>query len=234
MLDQAFEALKTYDWGVDPKVLRPIDEAIVSTHGDAGARKQLEARLVAVLGTDVPQAAKDSVCRALRTIGTAASVPALAGLLNDDKLSHMARYALQVNSAPEASTALLAALPKASAKLKIGIVSSLAARVRAGSKDVPATALATLLRDKDPAVVRSGALALGVIGSPGAAKSLSSATGSDSASRAAIADSLFECAENLLVTGEKAYAKSIYEKILTGKPSEAVKAAATKGVAASS
>ena len=91
-----------------------------------------------------------------------------------------------------------------------------------------------MLRDKDPAVVRSGALALGVIGSPGAAKSLSSATGSDSASRAAIADSLFECAENLLVTGEKAYAKSIYEKILTGKPSEAVKAAATKGVAASS
>ena len=30
MLDQAIEALKTYDWGVDPKVIRPIDEAIAA------------------------------------------------------------------------------------------------------------------------------------------------------------------------------------------------------------
>ena len=36
MLDQAFEALKTYDWGQDIKVLAAIDEAVVATHGDAG------------------------------------------------------------------------------------------------------------------------------------------------------------------------------------------------------
>ena len=28
MLDQAFDDLKTYDWGVDPKVLKPIDDAV--------------------------------------------------------------------------------------------------------------------------------------------------------------------------------------------------------------
>ena len=42
MLDQAFDALKTYDWGTDRKVLNPIDEAVVATHDDAAARKELE------------------------------------------------------------------------------------------------------------------------------------------------------------------------------------------------
>ena len=36
MLDQAFEALKTYDWGQDKAVLNPIEEAVVATYGDAG------------------------------------------------------------------------------------------------------------------------------------------------------------------------------------------------------
>ena len=44
----------------------------------------------------------DYVCRVLRVIGTADSVPALAGLLAERNLSHMARYALQDNPAPEA------------------------------------------------------------------------------------------------------------------------------------
>ncbi len=38
MLDQAFEALKTYDWGTDRKALDPIDDAVVATHGDDAAR----------------------------------------------------------------------------------------------------------------------------------------------------------------------------------------------------
>jgi HEAT repeat protein len=230
MLDQAFEALKTYDWGVDPKVLSPIPAAIVSTHGDAGARKELETRLAAVLTSDVPRAGKDAVCRALRTIGTAVSVPPLAELLKDENLSHMARYALQVIPAPEAAQALLAALPKAPAKIKIGITSSLGAR----RKDVPAAPFASMLADKDPAIARAAALALGALGSPEAAKALSSAKATDGTTKAAIADSLLECAENLLAAGSKADAKAAYEKILASKPSEVVKVAATLGIAASS
>ena len=230
MLDQAFEALKTYDWGVDPKVVRPIDEAINSTHGDAKARAQLEKRLAAVLSSDVPKAAKDAICRALRTIGTAASVPALAKLLADEDLSHMARYALQSNPTPEAAQALLAALPKAPSKIKIGIASSLGAR----GKGVPTAPLASLLADKDPAVARSGALALGALGTPEAGTALLSAKTSDANTKAAIADSLLECAENMLAAGSKSKAKAAYQKILATNPSESVKVAATLGVAASS
>ena len=39
MLDQAFEALKTYDWGTDRKPLEEIDEAVIASHGDAAARR---------------------------------------------------------------------------------------------------------------------------------------------------------------------------------------------------
>ena len=91
MLDQAFEALKTYDFGVDRHVLDPIDEAVVSTRNDPAARKDLESRLLAVLPSNAPRDAKDYVCRQLRTTGTATSVPALEALLPDPDMSHMAR-----------------------------------------------------------------------------------------------------------------------------------------------
>ena len=236
MLDQAFEALKTYDWGVDPKVLRPIDETINKTHGDAGARKELEARLAAVLATDAPQAAKDAVCRALRTIGTAASVPALAALLTDEKLSHMARYALQTNFSTEASQALLGALPKASASIKTGIASSLGARARAGYKDVRPAQLLEVLYDKDPQVARSGALALGAFGTVDAVSPLIQIVTKhkDASVKAAAGDSLLECAENQLAAGSKGEAKKIFEQLVSLNPSKAVKEAADLGVKACS
>ena len=159
MLDQAFEALKTYDWGTDPKVLSPIDEAMVATRGDAAARKELEARLVAVLKTDVSRDAKDFVCRKLTVIGTAASVPALAELLAVKDLSHMARYALERIPAPEAAQAMRDALPKIDNALKVGVMGSLGVRQDVAS--VPA--LVALLGDADATVARSAALALGAI-----------------------------------------------------------------------
>jgi HEAT repeat protein len=146
---------------------------------------------------------------------------------------HPARYALQAIPAPEATEALVTALPKAPPDIKIGIASSLGDRARSGKK-VASGQLVSLLTDKDPALARAGALALGAIGSPEAARALSSARESDANTRTAIADGLLECAENLLAAGNKAEAKAAYEKILASQPSEAVRTAATRGVAASS
>ena len=114
MLDQAFEALSKFDWGQDTKLLAPINEAIVATHGDAAKRKELEERLVAALKTELPLDARQFVCRKLMVIGTAACVPALAALLPEKQLSHMARFALERITAPEAAAALRDALPKLS------------------------------------------------------------------------------------------------------------------------
>ena len=224
-LDKAFEALKTYDWGVDPIVLNPIGEAIYWTHTDPAARKDLETRLIAVLKTEVPPAAKGAVGRALKNIGTAASVPALAALLADEKLSHMARYALEGIPAPEAGQALLTALPKATGKLKIGIIASLGAR----GEDAPIAPLQALLADSDPACAEAAAHALGAIGSLAAAKVLVTAKPS-AANKAAIADASMQCAEGLLAGGNKDAAKATYEKLLGNSPSEVVKVAATRGL----
>jgi hypothetical protein len=228
MLDQALESLKTYEWGVDPKAVKSIQDAVVASHGDAAARKKLESTLADVLSTDVPRAAKDIVCRALKTIGTAHSVPALAKLLHDEELSHMARHALQTNDAPEAVKALVGALDKAPKKIKIGIISSLGAR----GTGVPVAPLATTLTDKDAEISTAGALALGAIGSTDAAKALGSAKVNDT-NRIAVCDAMLHCAENMLAHGKKADAKTIYGTVLKIGPTKAAKIAADLGVKAS-
>ena len=227
MLDQAFEALKTYKWGVDPKAIKAIKDTIVATHGDAAARKDLESKLAAVLATDVPRAAKDSVCRFLKTIGTAHSVEALAKLLHDAELSHMARHALQTNNAPEAVKALVGAMDKAPKKIKIGIISSLGAR----GTGVPIAPLAKALADKDAEISTAGALALGAIGSEEAVKALAAAKATD-ANKIAVCDAMFQCAENMLNHGKKSEAKAIYSTVLKIGPTKAAKMAADIGVKA--
>ena len=227
MLDQAFEALKTYKWGVDPKAIKAIQDTIVATHGDAAARKDLESKLAAVLATDAPRAAKDSVCRFLKTIGTAHSVEALAKLLHDAELSHMARHALQTNNAPEAVKALVGAMDKAPKKIKIGIISSLGAR----GTGVPIAPLAKALADKDAEISTAGALALGAIGSEEAVKALATAKATD-ANKIAVCDAMFQCAENMLNHGKKSEAKAIYSTVLKIGPTKAAKMAADIGVKA--
>ncbi len=132
MLDDAFEALKKYDWGTDRAPLAPIEDAVTAAHGKADARKDLENRLLAALNSDISRDAKDYVCRKLTIVGTAASVPALAGLLGDKDHSHMARFALERIPAPEAAQALRDALAKLSGNLKIGVISSLGCSPRCG------------------------------------------------------------------------------------------------------
>ena len=70
-LDGAFAALRTYDWGPTRELLLPIDIAVISTHANVEARQRLEGRLLEVLESDSPRAAKDFVCRQLCAMGTA-------------------------------------------------------------------------------------------------------------------------------------------------------------------
>jgi HEAT repeat protein len=87
-----------------------------------------EADLVAILQGEADWNAKTEACRVLKQIGTAASVPALAALLNDDALSHYARYALEVIPGPEATKALIAALANVNDTHKAGIAATLGVR----------------------------------------------------------------------------------------------------------
>ncbi len=223
MLEQAFDALKTYDWGVDRHVLDPIDEAVVKTRNDPAARKEIESKLLAVLQSNAPRDAKDYICRQLRTIGTAACVPALEQLLANAELSHMARYALERIPDPKAGQALERQLRKVSGNLKVGIISSL------GTRGQAVALLRPLLKDSDDAVARAAAVALGRIGSVDANKSLASAS-PRSALVAVFADASLSCAEKLLAAGRGKEAKATYERLLKNKPSELVRLAAKRGL----
>lgn len=223
MLEQAFEALKTYDYGVDRHVLDPIDGAVVSTRNDPAARKDLESRLLAVLQSNAPRDARDYVCRQLRTIGMAASVPALEARLADPDLSHMARYALERIPAAEAGKALERQLRKLNGNLKIGVIASL------GTRGQGVSLLKPLLQDSDEAVARAAAISLGRIASVDASKAL--ASGKPRPALAAVfADASMSCAEKLLASGHAKEAKATYQRLLKSNPPELVRLAAERGL----
>ncbi len=57
--------------------------------------KEQEAELIAVLKSGASREDKANACRKLALVGTRECVPALAALLGDEALAHMARYALE-------------------------------------------------------------------------------------------------------------------------------------------
>jgi hypothetical protein len=227
MLDQAFDALKTYDWGADPKALAPIDAAALASLSDESARAELEKRLAAVLSTGVSRDAKDFACRKLMLIGTAASVPALAALLAEKDHSHMARYALERIPATEAGQALRDALPKVSGPLKVGVIASLGVRRDSASC---AQELATLLGDSDEAVACAAACALGDLRTAEAAKALAHAKPTSEPMKRAVIDASLACAEGLLSGGKKTEALAIYKSLTGDSQPKHVRLAATRGM----
>ncbi len=226
-LDKAFDALKTYDWGDNREALKPIDDAVVAAAKDTEAAKGLEARLSAVLGEDVSHAAKDFACRKLSLVATAASVPALAKLLPDEKLSHMARYALERIPGDEATEAMREALGDTGGLVKVGIINSLGARRdKAGVE-----ALSELLADSDQQIAAAAAAALGSIGTPEAAKALGEFLGSaPEALKSDAAHAYLLCADRLLADGNRAQALPIYRTLAAADLPRHIKVAATRGM----
>lgn len=226
MLDKPFAALTKHDWGTDLAALAPIDEAAMASHGKPEERRQLEGRLIAALKGNLTRDAQDYVCRKLAMIGSAESVPVLAGLLVNPDSSHMARFALERIQAPEAAAALRDALAKVTGKLKIGVISSLGAR-----RDAAAiSALDGSLKDGDPAIARAAALALGAIGTAEAAAVLQATAASANGNALAILDSWMQCAESLLAEGKLPEARTIYKALNDPQQPRLIRLAATRGL----
>lgn len=226
MLDEAFESLKTYDWGVDRAALSAIDDAARTSQG--AARAELESRLTAALKSDLSRAAKDFVCRALMQVGTAASAPALGELLRQPDVAHMARYALERMPAAEAGAALRGALASLEGALAVGVISSLGARRDAAS----VSALAKLVAHQDAVVARAAANALGHIGTTDAAQALAGATHAAPQVQQAITDARLATAERLLTEGNKPAALAIYKAFTGQDRPKHVRLAGTRGVLA--
>jgi HEAT repeat protein len=230
-IDDAFNTLKTYDWGADRAALNPIDQAIIATQGDVAARKALEKRLVDTLAGGISRSAQDYVCRKLRVVGTAQSIKALAALLPAEETSHIARYALERIPDEKAVGALRDALPKVGPKLKPGMIGSLGKRRDTRSIE----AIAKLLGDPDLQVARAAAQALALIGTPAAAKELSRFAKKTPANmKIPVADACLTCAEQLVADGKKSEAVALYKDLQGSDQPAHVKVAAMKGMLAAS
>jgi len=138
---------------------------------------------------------KGIACKRLAVIGTKESVPSLAALLGDDRVSDYARDALELIPDPAADQALREALPKLKGLLLIGVINSI--RRRRDSKALEP--LGKLIYGEDAAVAGAAALALGEISGSAAAKILQGALGATAgAVRADVAGGALLCADRMM------------------------------------
>jgi len=189
---------------------------------------QTEDECIAILKSDAGWQPKYEACTRLRQIGTEKSIPALASLLHDERLSHMARYALEPMPYPASTDALRKALGRAKGLQKTGIITSLGVK-----RDAKATkAIAKALKDKDADVARAAAGALGRIGTTPATLALLKAHKSAPETlQHEIAEGLLAATEQLVADGNVKSALPVFSTLLDGDAPQFIKLGALRGLA---
>jgi len=230
-LKNILEKVSSYDYGEDEEILSQLRDYVRSHRHPTESRKQCEKQLAEFLGSNATLAAKMTVCRHLREIGTSLSVPVLESMLLKEETSDMARYALEQIPGTSADRALIQGLSQSNKKVKIGIISSLGQRNAPESVPV----LEKLLSDTDSSTAASAAVALGNIATPEASIVLSNAIGKTSGElQSQIASSLLKCAEQYLAHGDRKMAVKLTNKILSAQLPLPIHQAAVKGKIAAS
>lgn len=170
-----------------------------------------EPKLIAAL-KDPSAPLKDRIdaCRQLAIMGSRDSIAPLAALLTDERLSHMARYALQTNPDPAADDVLRDALGKVKGRLLVGVIHSVGYR-----RDAKAVApLVGLLGNSDLLVAGAAARALGDIGTMEAVQALQKGLPKAPAEcRLDFYEGLLRCAESLAANDQRQEAVAIYTQL---------------------
>ncbi len=228
-LDAAMKEMVAYTFGQSRAALIAVGKHVMASQKDAAAQKKLAARLGGVLKSGATLDSKRFVCRQLSIIGAAPEVPALAALLGDKDLSHMARYALERIPDAEAATALRSALGSTKGKLLVGVINSVA-----NGRDAKALGVLTkMMSDSDADVAAAAVAAVGKIGGEQAAAALAGVRGKGEAKvQAEATDAYLRCADGLLADGKADAAAGIYEKLYAPNEPKVVRIAALRGLVA--
>ncbi len=207
--------------------------AMVSHAGEAAGEAAppaplTEPELMAVLQSDADWGQKQEACRRLREIGTQASIPALAALLPDESLSHLARFALESMPYPEIDAIFRDALGTTSGLCRIGAIISIGARRDADA--VPL--LLPLLTEPDVETARAVAGTLGRIATPEAIERLLAyRADAPVAVSAAVNEGVLAAAEHCAAEGNARRAAEIYAGLLASDAPLAVRLGAFRGLA---
>jgi len=201
--------------------------AAASTPAPTPLLTQSADQLIGVLKSNGSRKEKADACRELAVIGTSKAVPVLAGLLADEELTHMARYALETIPGASVDKALRGELTRLKGRPLVGVIGSLGVR-----KDPKAVKpLSRLLGDTNPEVAQAAARALGKIGTAGAVRAIEKALPKTATeNRLAFCEGLFRCAEALASGGKTKEAVALYDRLrgLTEVPHQ-VRAGALRG-----
>lgn len=201
-------AVAKYEYGQSRARLTELDNFIRVSRSSPEALQRLEQSFLKILSTaHATLAGKQYVCEHLSTMGTSASVPALAKMLLDPATVEMARFALERIPHEAASEALRRALPQAKDKAQAGIITSLGQR-----RDAKSVALLVgLIKSADTMIAYATVAALGAIANEDAAAALRSAkqeARGEFLSRILAAQ--LQCAEAFAASGDKSRAMQIY------------------------
>ena len=219
----ALETLTTYQVGQRREPCVVIENRVQASLIDPAASAALAAQLAPLLSSPATRDAKSFVLRQLGQLRAAAQIPALAALLKDAELSHMARYALEPIATPEADAALRAALATTSGGLRIGVINSLGQR-----RDAKAvTALVAVANNAEAATTTAALEALGNIGNVDALRALQKLkvpTALDTARAWAVLD----CAQHLALAGQGREAASAAQTYVEASHPALVRATALR------
>ncbi len=223
--DDPYAALRAYD-GQGHQAVAAIAAQVRQAQGDPARYAEIEQKLLVVLAdAQTTAAAKLEVCRLLRLVGTARSVPALAALLSDARLCDVACFALAPLADPAAGQALLAALPGATGPARLAVINALGDRREAAA----VAALKPLLGDGDEALVTTVMHALGRIGTVEAVTAMLAVPG-----RALPwCQAMLAAADGLLADGRRAEAQAVYTGLIIEGLPEAARGAALHGLVVS-
>jgi len=187
------------------------------------------AKLVAVLTSDADTFAKAKACQRLVLVGDESAVPALAGLLADEKLSAYARDGLEGIPGAASDAALRQALSRLEGERRIGVLGSIGARRDAGAVD----AVAKLLGSDDALTAAAAARALGHIATPATADILQKALAeAKPESGAALGNACLICALKLAKQNETEKAVALSDALQNADVPQHVKLAATRNAIA--
>jgi HEAT repeat protein len=181
---------------------------------------------IAVIKSGAGHFEKLQACRNLGAIGTKDAIEPLAALLGDEKLSHVARMALEPMPYPEVDEVFRKALGTLKGLPLVGVIGSVGVRKDAKAVD----ALVKFLADSDPQVVQAAARSLGRIGNDVAAKALQGAAHSATGdSQLAVIEGMFRCAETMAAAGKNDMAIRIYDNLAQMPTAHQVRAGAIRG-----
>jgi HEAT repeat protein len=169
-----------------------------------------EKELLDVLKSNAELHEKARACQQLAVVGGKDAVPALAALLDHERLGEYARFALQPIDDPSVDRVLREALGKLSGRQLAGVVNSVG--VRRDAKAV--TALQALAGDPGKGVAAEALMALGMIATDEAVQTLrDTVSQGPERLRATAADAALTGAERLLAAKKREQAVALYDAV---------------------